>query len=253
MSGFRFFVGLHQPSDAQHFSRSMISINRIRERRSPFAVGEWIMDSGAFTEVAKHGGYRQDVASYAEAARRWIGNGDLVAIIAQDWMCEPFVVARTGLSVREHQLRTVERYDRLLQCGLDTHVMPVIQGFGPDDYRRHLDDYGDRLTHGLWAGVGSVCKRNGSPVDVVNVLGSIAMERPDLRLHGFGLKKTSLQHAGVRSLLESADSMAWSFSARKQGRNPNDWREAAAFERTVLNAALGAAEPWQITLRLDAA
>lgn len=26
--------------------------------------------------------------------------------------------------------------------------------------------------------------------------------------------------------LHSADSMAWSFAARRQGRNANDWREA---------------------------
>ena len=41
---------------------------------------------------------------------------------------------------------------------------------------------------------------------------------------------------GVRGLLWSADSMAWSYSARKQGRDPNDWREAKAFEAKVLDA-----------------
>ena len=33
----------------------------------------------------------------------------------------------------------------------------------------------------------------------------------------------------VRDQLYSADSMAWSFAARKQGRNQNCWREAQAF------------------------
>jgi hypothetical protein len=27
-----------------------------------------------------------------------------------DWMCEPFMLAKTGLSVREHQQRTVTNY-----------------------------------------------------------------------------------------------------------------------------------------------
>ena len=50
--------------------------------------------------------------------------------------------------------------------------------------------------------------------------------RPDLRLHGFGLKTTALAHPLVRSLLETADSMAWSYHARINGRNGNDYREA---------------------------
>jgi hypothetical protein len=57
--------------------------------------------------------------------------------------------------------------------------------------------------------------------------------RPDLRLHGFGVKKTSLLSVAVRMLLATADSMAWSFSARKQGRNANDWREARSFVEVI--------------------
>jgi hypothetical protein len=33
--------------------------------------------------------------------------------------------------------------------------------------------------------------------------------------------------------LHSADSMAWSFSARRQGRNANDWREARRFAERI--------------------
>lgn len=52
--------------------------------------------------------------------------------------------------------------------------------------------------------------------------------RPDLLLHGFGLKTTALACGAVRDLLHTADSMAWSFAARREGRGPaaNDWREA---------------------------
>ncbi len=46
----RFFTGLHQPSDAMHFDSAFISVNRLRSRKGPFVVGDWIMDSGAFTE-----------------------------------------------------------------------------------------------------------------------------------------------------------------------------------------------------------
>jgi hypothetical protein len=82
-------------------------------------------------------------------------------------------------------------------------------------------------------GVGSVCKRNGDPAAVLAVLDAIAAVRPDLRLHGFGLKLTALTSERIRARLYSADSMAWSLHARKQGRNPNDYREAQAYVRRL--------------------
>src|SRR5690606_34495854 len=45
----------------------------------------------------------------------------------------------------------------------------------------------------------------------------------------FGVKLTALQSPLVRRLLYSADSMAWSYAARREGRNGNDWREAVVF------------------------
>jgi hypothetical protein len=58
----RFFTGLHQPSDARHFDAAFVSVNRLRTRKTPFAVGDWIMDSGAFSELSLHGRYRHEVA-----------------------------------------------------------------------------------------------------------------------------------------------------------------------------------------------
>lgn len=69
-----FFVGLHQPSDAKHFENSFISVNRLRRRKSAFAVGDWIMDSGAFSTLATHGDYPYPVSEYAEQVRRWEGS-----------------------------------------------------------------------------------------------------------------------------------------------------------------------------------
>lgn len=228
-----FFVGLHQPSDARHFERAFVSVNRLRSRKSDFPARDWIMDSGAFTEVTTHGGYRSGVAEYAAQIRRWGRCGTMLAAVSQDWMCEPFVLVKTGLTVRDHQRLTVERYDALLDADPGALVLPVAQGYLPDDYRRHLELYGDRLSEGQWVGVGSVCKRNGSARETAAVLDAIYEERPDLRLHGFGLKLTSLASPAVRRRLYSADSMAWSYSARKQGRDGNSWREAHAFAARI--------------------
>jgi hypothetical protein len=230
----RFFTGLHQPADAKHFNAAFVSVNRLRARKGPFQVGDWIMDSGAFTEISRHGRYRHGVAEYAAEIRRWAKNGNLLAAVAQDWMCEPFIVAKTGLSVERHQQLTLERYDALRrEDTAGVYVLPVLQGFEPEDYVRHLRMYGDRLAPGQWVGVGSVCKRNGDPRAVAAVLLAIKRERPDLLLHGFGLKTTALANPLVRSLLHTADSMAWSFAARLEGRNPNDWREAMQWTAAI--------------------
>lgn len=225
----RFFVGLHQPSDAKHFGAVFVSVNRLRRRKGPFSVRDWIMDSGAFSAILRHGGYPDGVEEYAAQINRWKANGNLLAAVAQDFMCEPPLLARTGLTVAEHQRLTIERYDALLPLVDGVYVMPVLQGYSPEEYVDHIRQYGERLKPGMWVGVGSVCKRNGDPAAIEAVLFAIKRERPDLRLHGFGLKTTALRSGLVRELLVTADSMAWSFSARKQGRNANDWREAARF------------------------
>lgn len=244
----RFFYGLHQPSDAKHLSPAFISVNRIRDRVGPFMVDEWIMDSGGFMELLLHGHYRHPVVAYAEQIRRWSTNGKLLAAVAQDFMCEAIMLEKTGMTIAEHQRYTIERYDTLMGCDVGgAYIMPVLQGYAPADYARHLEAYGDRLPAGAWVGVGSVCKRNGDRAAIEDVLLAIKDVRPDLRLHGFGVKTTALGSGLVRELLHTADSMAWSYSARKQGRNGNDWREAERFGKRIATMPVAAT---QFRLRL---
>lgn len=190
------------------------------------------MDSGAFTEISTYGEYREPPEVYADQINRWKDCGNMVAAVTQDYMCEPFILAKTGLSVREHQGRTVDRYTALLEL-TDAYVMPVLQGFDPLDYQDHLTMYGDLLTEGQWVGVGSVCKRNNRVESIAGVLSAIKILRPDLRLHGFGLKTTALECQPIRDMLHSADSMAWSFAARREGRDANSWQEAKRFEDRI--------------------
>jgi hypothetical protein len=229
----RFYVGTHRPNHAIHFARCMVSVNVLRKRKSDLEANEWMMDSGAFTEISQYGDYRTPPEAYAEQINRWSRCGRLVAAVSQDYMCEPFILDRTGLTVEEHQARTIERYDRTFRAVRGVYLLPVLQGFEPAEYVRHLESYGSRLMFGAWCGVGSVCKRNTSPAAIEAVLLAIKRSRPDLRLHGFGVKLTALASSVVRSLLWSADSMAWSYNARRNGRDANDWREAAAYVERV--------------------
>lgn len=231
----RFFTGMHQPTDVHNFNAAFVSVNRLRARKAPFPAHDWIMDSGAFTEISTHGRYRHSVTEYASEIRRWRNNGNLLAAVAQDYMCEAFILEKTGLTVDDHHRLTIERYDALLAEETGVYILPVLQGFAPMDYVRHLAMYGDRLGPGAWVGVGSICKRNGDPRAILEVLTHIKVVRPDLRLHGFGLKKTALANPMICDLLHTADSMAWSFSARKQGRSANDWREAKRWTESITN------------------
>lgn len=231
-----FFTGIHDPHLAGKVPAACISAHRLQRRRSGFPAPRhgWLLDSGAFQTLAIHRGYPDPPATYAALIRRYAKNGRLLAAVAQDYMCESFMLEATGLTIHDHQALTIERYDQLLaeDCA-GIRIMPVLQGYAPRDYVRHIRDYGTRLAPRAWVGVGSVCKRNARPATIEAVLLAIKAERPDLRLHGFGVKITALGHQLVRDLLFSSDSTAWSFAARWEGRDPDDIREAIRYTRRV--------------------
>jgi hypothetical protein len=59
--------------------------------------------SGGFTELSIHGRWVTAAAAYVEAVDMYaerIGRMDFAA--PQEWMCEPVMIKRTGLSVHEH-------------------------------------------------------------------------------------------------------------------------------------------------------
>lgn len=228
----RFFIGLHHASDCWPFLRCMVSVNALRTRKSDFRVNSWIMDSGAFTELKDHGKFRFGVDEYVSQIERWRHCGQLQAAVTQDYMCEPFILEKTGLTVEDHQTLTIERYREISQWLDQVYVMPVIQGFSPESYASHVRQYGSLLSAGQWVGVGSVCKRNGNPDAVEDVLLAIKKERPDLKLHGFGLKLTALQRPTIREMLYSSDSMAWSYAGRKDD-DANDPRRALEYAAEV--------------------
>ncbi|MGL5060786.1 MAG: DUF7221 family queuine tRNA-ribosyltransferase-like protein [Microcoleus sp.] len=143
-----YFIGWHQPNNGPSgcgaFDRCMISVNRILGRKSPFKVNRWILDSGAFTRITTGLGHLP-ANQYAEEINRWQSCGDLAAAVTQDWMCEKFVLSKTGLTVADHQRMTIERYDELLKLVDKAYLMPVLQGYKPEEYVDHLNDYGDLI------------------------------------------------------------------------------------------------------------
>lgn len=227
-----FYVGTHMVNHAKHLQFAMVSVNRLLNRRSDFEANDWIMDSGAFTNILTRGEH-MPLEQYAEQIERWYRCGSMNAAVTQDFMCEPFILGKTGKTVFQHQAMTIERFVLLRDGVRCVYILPVLRGYQPQEYVDHVRHCGRLLRHGAWVGVGSVCKRNTDIRQIRRVLGAIKKERPDLKLHGFGLKTTAFTDGFIRACLWSCDSMAWSYAARKQGRNANGLSEAIEFAGIV--------------------
>jgi hypothetical protein len=204
-----------------------VSHRRLAGRRSvPRAVVPWALDSGGFTELSMYGRWVTTPEEYVAAARRYRDEiGRLEWASPMDWMSEPWIVAKTGLTVAEHQRRTVESYLRLRDLAPDLPFVPVVQGWQLADYLRSVDQYaaaGVDLTAEPVVGLGSVCRRQGTGEIglIVSTLAGLG-----IRLHGFGVKTEGLAEYADR--LASADSMAWSFRGRHvAGCSPTHKTEA---------------------------
>jgi hypothetical protein len=209
-----FFLGTHRTHwlgllDIPLF----VSHRQLRKRKQlPQAQTRWALDSGGFTELAMHGRWTTTADEYVEAIDRYRTEiGQLQWAAPMDWMCEPFMLERTGFTVRHHQEYTVSNYLDLRDRG---PFIPVLQGWSIDDYIRCVDLYRDAgvdLRDEPLVGIGSVCRRQHT-----GDIGAIIREMRPLRLHAFGVKKQGLGKYGF--LLTSADSLAWSYNARRSRR-----------------------------------
>jgi hypothetical protein len=140
----RFYLGTHQPA---WLARELgvpllVSHRRLAGRRSlPRATGPWALDSGGFTELSLHGRWRTDAHAYAAAVRRYAAEIGYLDWAPQDWMTENHVLARTGVSLRTHQHRTVTNYLRLRDVAPDLPIIPVLQGQSSTEYHHCADIY----------------------------------------------------------------------------------------------------------------
>ena len=178
------------------------------------AICSWALDSGGFSELSLFGRWQTTPEQYVAEVRRWRESlGGMAWAAIQDWMCEPFLIARTGLSVAEHQIRTVQSWTLLRRLAPEIPWTPVVQGFTLAEYRRCIEMYGSLgtdLRELPLVGLGSVCRRQGTgeAEEIVT-----ALHEYGLSLHAFGFKTLGLVRCASR--LVSADSMAWSLDARR--------------------------------------
>lgn len=195
-----------------------ISRRKIEKRRKLVrAIAPWSLDSGGFSEITMFGEWRTSPAKYIRVARRARDEIGLMRWAApQDWMCEPPMLKRTGLSIAEHQRRTIANYLELKDHAPDVPWIPVLQGWRERDYFEHVEQYARArvdLAREPIVGMGTVCRRQASG-GAGHVLSRLAAA--GIRIHAFGFKTRGVLECA--HVLASADSHAWAMTAHY--RNP---------------------------------
>lgn len=197
---------------------------------------------------------------YKWALNSKLVGGSLVGASTQDYPCFDEVIDFTKLDVPAHQRLTIHRYHKIKKHLKDIHleamvelhasfmeyadeecdyelldiydqvceefderdlpyVIPILQGKTAADYNCHLSQYGDTIQQNAWVGVGGLKRRPNS--EVFSILTSIKMQRPDIKLHGYGLSKRQLDDNLIIGLLFSADSASGQLSGSKGSKYQN--------------------------------
>lgn len=214
-----FYLGTHMPGWLRQTDVPLfVSTRRLHHRkRLPRARGPVVIDSAGYSELSLYGEWRTTPERYVAYVRRYVAEiGRVEWAAPQDWMCEPPVRARTGKSILEHQALTIESVLTLRQMAPEIPWAPVLQGYALADYFEHVEAYaraGIDLRAETIVGVGTVCRRQATD-EAVGILE--ALSGLGISLHGFGIKKQGVQRLAQH--LTSADSMAWSFDARRMQR-----------------------------------
>jgi hypothetical protein len=212
-----FWLGAHHPAWLGTAGVPLfVSRRTLFERRTfPVACAPWALDSGGFSELSIHGCWTVTPGDYVADVRRFRDEiGSLAWAAPQDWMCEPGMLSRTGLSVPEHQRRTVANYLVLRDLAPELPIIPVVQGWTMGDYLDCVELYdreGVDLSLLPLVGIGTICRRQHTS-RAEQIIRMIAAD--GIRLHGFGLKVTGLR--ACADAIVSADSMAWSYQARRR-------------------------------------
>jgi hypothetical protein len=245
---FGFYLGAHRPNWIAKTNVPLFLTHSILSsvRTLPVATAPIAIDSNAFAMLKNHGVWRVAPHEYVEVVRRAAAVSRVDFAFPQDWPCSPLILKRTGLSVREHQRRTVDSYKLLCDIAPDLPWAPVLQGWTAGDFDECAELY-EKEVRG-WrekvVGLGSLVRPDSYPLVLAMIVSGFLDD--GLRVHALGVKLKVLDvlHRISTTKIDgwlqklSVDSMAWSLNARYNGGDRNsldtalDWRSAllARFE-----------------------
>lgn len=229
----RFFVGT-SPKDAYMLpdgTHMMVNASQFWRGDKwlvsrPSNAGLLFLDSGGFVFFNRFGEYPFTPAAYLNLVEKL--RPDFFA--SMDYPCEPSITGKLGkMPIRERIQRTVENTAVLcdMACMLSgkSTIVPVIQGWGVDDYLYCLELHQQAGTLRPYMAVGSMCTRSNSSeiCEVFTAVYQAAIQLGVNRLHAFGLKQSAKLHP-IYKMIYSRDSAVLYFSHRLQkkwerGRN----------------------------------
>ena len=178
--------------------------------RMPAQVTLRAADSGGFVASRIWGEYRYSLEHYVT----WLLSWRPVWAATMDYCCEPELAVVTA----ERQRRTTENgwaaWTHFRQAPFAW--VPTIQGWLPEDYRRHASEmqpliedmqvaYADNPYFRV--GVGTLCRRNDAAM-VQAILNAIREVLPGTPLHLWGIKLDALRSIDLTQVV-SSDSAAW--------------------------------------------
>lgn len=219
MSLQRFYLSLaagSQIKTARRLNYPNILINFMTKTNQPpkYPYKSLFIDSGGFYSSMLSGGYTKTDDVYLQYIEKVMPE----CFALRDFPCEPQLLKRHGLTVKQNIRRTVDNHIALLDllpnyC-VNSEPIPVIQGWKKEDYLDCIDAFKEQGLISNYMAIGSVCRRTA-----VNNIREIIISVRDnipawIRLHGFGVKLTALKDLAVWNALYSVDSGAWDYEAR---------------------------------------
>jgi hypothetical protein len=208
---------LDHVSYIHHVENMCWSFKQLRKRKKelPKCRGKFLMDSAGFTELSNYGKYTFDIPEYLSCVRRF--NPDY--FVNMDWMCEPSIIQKTKENIQYHINATIENYYDMIQQLTEDEIrrsIPVIQGWCIQDYLYCIEGYEKNGLIMPYMGIGSICRR-GSTREIAKIISIIKGELPNVKLHGFGVKKSVIDIL-PNGVLHSIDTAAYMFGKKYNGR-----------------------------------
>lgn len=189
--------------------KCMISYYELHKRKKDINAGDAaiMIDSGAFTWSRKEEPFPVGPVEYAEKIERWSDCCDMVGCLPQD-----LIPGFGDHSIKECQEVTTQSYiDVRSALHPEINVLPILHGEWPNDYATHVEMYGDIIKPNQWVSVGGIVKHSTNQQRLVSIFRAIHSVRPDLKLHGLGMKRGALKSDRIRKYLYTADSARWAF------------------------------------------
>jgi len=226
MSNVLFFYGAASGGSRkalQMLQEPNVMISYATRHNTPwYGINRLFVDCGGYT-LLKSGVGHSPIKEYVDYLRRW--QPELYAL--RDYPCEPDLLDDLGETVESHQEKTIQDHKEMVdKTGeLDGKPVSVLQGWETSDYLHCIDRFREQGIPMNYVGVGSVCRRNAE-AEIRDVLRNVRAELPDAHIHAFGVKTSVLSYSDVPQLIDSADSLAYSYAARAQ-HGKGDWKTTA--------------------------